>query len=295
MKKITVFLFSLFCAFGIQAQEYNLFDESDLDNEGWLWFDSQEKIDKYVGVCNEDDYCVQPEGKPVQMIYANILPDYPETVADPFLVGVGKEGVIGGSGFKTGGIILAPASSFGTTNGGGVVVKMPSCVTFSLSLSCESQAYLRIMGTHDINTAFNNYINISAHNAFNPLFKSGVYTWSGIESLDNGYDNAITLKSDIPVYGYLQNNTKYPLYLHGIRVTTKTKDASSVGAIQNDNISINVVGDIVQIETPENIRIYEAGGRLVRSVYGKQIKLTDLPKGIYLIKVGNNVLKHAVR
>ena len=43
MKKIISTLFlGLACTIGVQAQEYNLF--YDVDADGWLWFDSQEKI-----------------------------------------------------------------------------------------------------------------------------------------------------------------------------------------------------------------------------------------------------------
>lgn len=54
MKKIiSTLILGLACTIGVQAQEYNLF--YDVDADGWLWFDSQEKIDKYVGLCNEAD------------------------------------------------------------------------------------------------------------------------------------------------------------------------------------------------------------------------------------------------
>ena len=62
MKKIISTLFlGLACTIGVQAQEYNLF--YDVDADGWLWFDSQEKIDKYVGLCNEADNKIDPNGK----------------------------------------------------------------------------------------------------------------------------------------------------------------------------------------------------------------------------------------
>lgn len=51
------------------------------DADGWLWFDSQEKIDKYVGLCNEADNKIDPMGKIIQMVPADIAPDYPPTYA----------------------------------------------------------------------------------------------------------------------------------------------------------------------------------------------------------------------
>ena len=82
MKKIiSTLILGLACTIGVQAQEYNLF--YDVDADGWLWFDSQEKIDKYVGLCNEADNKIDPNGKIIQMVPADIAPDYPPTYADP--------------------------------------------------------------------------------------------------------------------------------------------------------------------------------------------------------------------
>ena len=100
MKKIISTLFlGLACTIGVQAQEYNLF--YDVDADGWLWFDSQEKIDKYVGLCNEADNKIDPNGKIIQMVPADIAPDYPPTYADPFWEGAGEGGEIGAEGFRT--------------------------------------------------------------------------------------------------------------------------------------------------------------------------------------------------
>ena len=78
MKKIiSTFFLGLACTIGVQAQEYNLFYDGDAD--GWLWVDSQEKIDKYVGLCNEADNKIDTNGKIIQMVPADIAPDYPPT------------------------------------------------------------------------------------------------------------------------------------------------------------------------------------------------------------------------
>ena len=134
MKKIISTLFlGLACTIGVQAQEYNLF--YDVDADGWLWFDSQEKIDKYVGLCNEADNKIDPNGKIIQMVPADIAPDYPPTYAAPFWEGAGEGGEIGAEGFRTGAIITAASSAIGNPNGGGFVVLMPSCSSFSICLS----------------------------------------------------------------------------------------------------------------------------------------------------------------
>ena len=48
MKKSITSLFLMFaCVFGAQAQANSYpFDEADLDANGWLWFDTPEKIEK---------------------------------------------------------------------------------------------------------------------------------------------------------------------------------------------------------------------------------------------------------
>lgn len=45
-RKITVLLMTLSVVMFANAQEYNLFDPADVDANGWIWFDTQEKIDK---------------------------------------------------------------------------------------------------------------------------------------------------------------------------------------------------------------------------------------------------------
>lgn len=79
MRKFYLAWALLLSAIGVQAQEYNLFPASVVDENGWLWFNSQNIVDQYVGVCKENDYKVDPEGKIIQMIYADQVPSYPST------------------------------------------------------------------------------------------------------------------------------------------------------------------------------------------------------------------------
>ena len=51
---------------------------------------------------NEDGYTVDPNGKPIQMAFANITPDYPETVADPDVLGADEGGYVFSAAFWTG-------------------------------------------------------------------------------------------------------------------------------------------------------------------------------------------------
>ena len=200
----------------------NLFDIEDVDADGWLWFDTDEKIEKYVGICNEEDYKVNPNGKLIQLIYADIMPDYPASYADSRFVGVGIDGDLEGEGAKTGSLVIAPASANMTINGGGFVVCMPSCSSYSIALSSEAKMYVRMMATKDVNTSFTNYDVISAKYAtvFKPLSSAGIFTWTGIETLDKGTDDAYNLQTDAPIYAYFQSMSKYEMYIHGIKVMT---------------------------------------------------------------------------
>lgn len=296
MKKgITTLFLGLACAMGMQAQEYNLF--ADVDADGWLWFDSQEKIDKYVGLCDEENYKVDPNGKPIQLVYADIMPDYPQSTADPFWIGVGEDGEdFGTPGYRTGALVIAPSASLTATNGGGFVVCMPSCTTYSICLSTGYQVYCRIMGTTDVNTSFTNYTNISAYSMFNSLCGAGIYTWTGIETLDNGNEGALKLKGDQPVYAYFQNNRNQEVYIHGIRVTTPTNSTLSVrdaGAVQQNRIFFE--GNRVVLNEPARLEVYNAEGLLINAAHTDCMDLSGMPKGIYIVKAGDATRKLVVQ
>lgn len=294
MKKIIYTLTcALACVFNAHAQEYNLFPASDIDADGWLWFDTQEKIDKYVGICDEENYKVDPNGKPIQLIYADIMPDYPMSTADPYWIGAGKGGEIGAAGSRTGALIIAGSSSLMGTNGGGFVVLMPSCSTYSICMSREGSTFLRMRASKDINTNFTNYDAIKAY-AFLPLFSSGIYTWEGIEKLDNGYDDGYTLQSDQPIYAYFQSMTSDPIYIHGIRVTTPTNSTVGIKETTTNTTHIFFEGKRVVLNEPANIYVYSIDGRLVANSYGNEMDLSGLTKGIYTVKAGQSTRKMVI-
>lgn len=299
-KEITTLFLGLACAMGMQAQEYNLF--YDVDEDGWLWFDSQEKIDKYVGLCDYENYRVDPNGKPIQLIYADdMTANYPESTADPTFVGAGAEGEIGAEGSRTGALILAPASANMSPNGGGFVVCMPSCTTYSICLSREGDTYVRMMASKDINTNFIDYDVISAKFTlvgFSPLFRGGIYTWTGIEKLDNGNDGAYNLQSNQPIYAYFQSVTADPIYIHGIRVTTPTNSTLAVRDVtaKQQQTRIFLEGERVVLNEPADIRVYNANGLLMdAATHTDRMDLSSLPGGIYIVKAGDAIRKVALK
>jgi len=119
-------------------------------------FDTQEKIDKYVGLFNEDDAKVNPDGKLIQLVYADQYPDYVNPTADPTLVGVGTDGNTGGEGHKTGAILLTATTALFTFNGGGFIVCMPSCKQYDICMSSESTACFLVSDTTSVDATYGN-------------------------------------------------------------------------------------------------------------------------------------------
>lgn len=224
MKKLYFMMALILCAMSATAQNYNLFSASDIDKDGWLWFDTQAKVDKYVGTCDEENYKADPNGKKIQLVYADQLPNYPQTTVDSEAIGFGKGGELGTEGFKKGAIILPAASAAMQTNGGGILIMMPSCSELSINVSCESKVGFQLCSTTDISTTFTKY---QVRGAWSPMFgafaNAGNTTKTGLETKTNGNDN-ITIKSDKPVYVYFRNITKSEVYIHGIKVVTTTKN-----------------------------------------------------------------------
>ena len=253
MKKIfTLTMFAL-AAMSATAQEYNMFNAADVDADGWLWLNTQEKIDKYVGACDEDNYTVDPNGKLIQMVYANIMPDYPETVADPDVLGADAEGYVEGDdefNFETairGGIVLAPSSGVMSTNGGCLVLNLPSCATISLYLSSEYSMLVRtlmISPGYDMTvddstgddpwTGHTKVIYVKA-SSFSPLHGAGQFKWEGIETLNNGNNTNVTFKTDSPVSFCLQNCRNRAVYVHAIKVTTPKQETVGISEVAAGN------------------------------------------------------------
>ena len=250
MKKIFTIAMLAVATMSASAQNtYNLFDPADCDADGWLWLNTQEKIDRYVGNINEDAYTVDPNGKVIQLAFANINPDYTETYADPEAYGVDTQGnTILDEGVNKdecikGAIVLAPASAMMATNGGCLVLNLPSCATIDLMLSSEARMLGRTLMLSSTNGIDND--NSTGENPWTGDTKSiyakasvlgslhgaGQWKWEGVESLNNGFNNDITFKSESPVYFALQNCHKYAIYVHAIRITTPKQE--TVGIQEN--------------------------------------------------------------
>lgn len=250
MKKIVTLAMLAVATMSASAQTtYNLFSPTDCDEDGWLWLNTQAKIDRYVGKINEDAYTVDPNGKVIQLAFANINPDYTETYADPEAYGVDTQGnTILDEGVNKdecikGAIVLAPASAQMSTNGGCLILNLPSCATIDMILSSEASMLARTLMLSPTNGIDNDNSTgedkwtgdtkaiYSKATLFGKLHAAGQFTWTGIESLHNGNNGDLTFKSESPVYFALQNCHKYAIYVHAIRITTPKQE--TVGIQEN--------------------------------------------------------------
>lgn len=261
MKKLYFMMALILCAMSATAQNYNLFSASDIDKDGWLWFDTQAKVDKYVGTCDEDNYKADPNGKKIQLVYADQLPNYPQTTVDSEAIGFGKGGELGTEGFKKGAIILPAASAAMQTNGGGILIMMPSCSELSINVSCESKVGFQLCSTTDISTTFTKY---QVRGAWSPMFgafaNAGNTTKTGLETKTNGNDN-ITIKSDKPVYVYFRNITKSEVYIHGIKVvtTTKNEEGGEVTPEPSNDYTVKFTAETSDTEREVNVALSAPG------------------------------------
>lgn len=291
MRKIARLTLALlaFAATSAQAQEYNMFGASDVDADGWLWFDTQAKIDKYIGNIDETNYKVDGNGKLIQTVYADQMPDYPASEVSPEFVGAGTDGETGSEGSRTGAIMLQPSSVSMTANGGGFVVCMPSCATFSICLSSNSKIMGRILATKNVAadmgqaspttdlTASTGWKIVNA--SYMTIFKTlgrGIKTWTGIEDLDNGTDE-VTIKSDEPIYVWFQSATHDTVYIHGIKVTTPRAEKTGINTLTSNVSSANK--EIYSID----------GSRIANGADERALR-----KGVYIIRTKEGTRKVAV-
>ena len=148
MKKIVTLALLFAGAFTSAAYaQGNLFTPADCDANGWLWFDTQAKIDKYVGEANSDKiikmvptkYQVEVEPDIFENLKNTASPTVYGAGTDGYLPGTDESGAAVGTDAKQGAIVLAPASGAGQQNGGGILMYLPSCYYCEVFLSAETR------------------------------------------------------------------------------------------------------------------------------------------------------------
>ena len=284
MKKLIFTLLFLSTVVALKAQTYNLFDAADVDENGWIWFDTQAKIDKYIGQADNDNYTVDPNGKLIQMVGAD-FGDYEDSSVSATVVGAGTDAEIGGPGAKTGAILTAPSSASMQTNGGGIVLRLPSLSSLSLFLSSENTVYVRLLGSTDIDLSFSDYTIVSAKysSVFGPLFRGGQKEWTGMETLDSNNEPYFKLASDGPIYAYLQSLTKTPIMIHGMKVMTSTP-TSGVEDVVGAQTMISFEAGQLSLSQDATAIVFDLTGQQVFATSASSTNLSTLNKGIYVVK-----------
>lgn len=324
MKKSLLFLtFAAGMAFCANAQDvtYNFFDPADCDADGWLWLDTQEKIDKYVG-----------EGKKIKLVHAPYEvqdPDFPddyitpESYADPNLKGYNQLGEEGGEGSVTGGIYLPAAfydpDDWWPTRGGGILVSMPDCAVFELYISQSfpeviTEMYMAKEETD--NPADCAYFWDDDYSfmdeTMGPVIKDYAGFYLNIQDIQTDYsmgdgepdiwslygEKGEARTAYIANYSYIEEDTDNtcPMYIQGIHIRTYTSvSADTVGeagveSIAQDSLKVSVKGGVVQLSSPAQIAVYSPSGAKVAGGYGSSLDCSAL-KGIYFVKAGNKTVK----
>lgn len=319
MKKFLLSIAVLGLAMQAGAEEayYNFFDPEDCDAEGWLWLDTQEKIEKYVGV-----------GKKIQLVEAQYEvedPEYPgeyytpQCSVSPDFKGYNQLGEEGGEGSVTGGILL-PAASYDpeedwyATDGGGFLIAMPDCKLFEVYASqslpeLKFEFYVAREETDD-------------YTACEYLWDDDPDWWTGeggpviteycgpylnIQDIELDYDMGEGNPDIYSIYGpkgeartaYIANytndevpNSTCPIYIHGLRIFTFTQASNDtyVGAIAAENVKLNVNGKVVSLSAPAEINVYDLCGDKVASAYGTSLDCSAL-NGVYVVKAAGQVVK----
>ena len=297
-KRFTLFAMAcLSLGTGLQAQ--NLFDAKDVDANGWLWFDTAEKIEKYVGDANNGEGKTDPNGKLIQMVCAD-FGNYEDCTAGADIVGAGTDGKIGGPEAKTGGIRIPRAQAAMGTDGAGFVVRMPSCTSFNVYLSSEAKMYVRLQGSVDESGPLKDYSIISARYAsvLGSLSKAGQKEWTGIEKLSNGSEPAFTLTSTQPIVCFYQNFATSPVYLHGIKVLTAETTAIENVAADNQ-LGMVMLESTLSLRSKATVSVFAANGTQVYGAEGDMIDLSHLAKGVYVVKgqteLAQQIIKICIR
>lgn len=262
---------------GLHAQEYNMFNPTDCDAEGWLWLNTQTKVDKYVGLIDEDEEAVNTEGALIQMAYSNVKPDFPPTTVDADIMGYGTDGELGTEGALKGAIILPPSSKIMNYNGGGVLVRLPSCSSFAVCVSSPDKVYMQLLASTDIQ--IEKFGLVVGYSVFRPFARAGVTKVTGLESKANA-KTGNSFKSDTPKYALLRNGTSDTIFVHGFKITTPRPESTG---IQEVATSSNMKADV-----------YTVDGTLVATKV-LNAQLSTLKKGLYVVRRGKDVKKMIVK
>lgn len=294
MKKIVTL--ALLFAGGLTSAAYaqgNLFTPADCDANGWLWFDTQAKIDKYVGDANSDKiikmvptkYQVEVEPDIFENLKNTASPTVYGAGTDGYLPGVDENGTAVGADAKQGAIVLAPASGAGQQNGGGILMYLPSCYYCEVFLSAET----RLTPCLYAGLGYKETIDLGIVKGFAaPFFvlsSAGQTTWKLHEQTNENTGLTIKQNGEVTVYLINDNSSKAEMYLHGIKVQVYGEGAGISGtASDTEGINIAQTGRFISLSREADVNVYNAAGKVVLSTRAEALDLGALGTGLYIVQ-----------
>lgn len=221
------------------SAQANWFDPEDVDENGWLWFDTQEKIDKYVGFDGTKILLVPAD-------YENEDGENPEPFASPTVKGVGSDGVLASGDCRTGAIVLSESSGMMQQNGGSIMMQLPSCLDMAVCLSSEATMLTELTGGKGWLEPIDLAMIKGKCTVFMPLSKEYQYVYSGM-ALEENASTGLKLYSEDKVTARFRNCNKYPLYIHGIKVIVKGEPTGVMkpGHVATEGTYYNLLGQPV--------------------------------------------------
>lgn len=277
MKKFLLSIAAFAAVVSASAQTYNFFDPADCDAEGWLWFDSQDKFDKYVTKYKETldskdnvtpDLTATTKILLLNATFENDMFEKEEATCDPTIKGYNAEGIQGGEGSWTGAIILPgckSATGSDDPNGGGFAFYLPDCAEFGVKLSTEPKAIgVGLKGAKGSWPILNDFASIQVY------LKMGIwgkllasvpqFTWNNAQDVVNANtDLKLASEKGHKVAGAVRNNRGDALLVQAIKIFTYTQTEYPEGAgvanieIDNTNVPVeyfNMQG--LKVANPEN-------------------------------------------
>lgn len=275
--------FASVCIAANAQQTYNYFDPADCDADGWLWLNTEAKLNKYCGFPSDGKFKIYLES--TTFMDANM--SYAEPYLDATVKGYNEAGVEGGEGSWTGGIVLPEASAgIGSipADGGGILLNLPDCAEYSLALSTENSYILTgVEMANGMDAAVIDLKNIKAWMKMGilsqPLASVSQYKWLNIQDIVGVTDEAkgYTIGGqNHPTTSVVRNNTKNaPLLIQGIKIFTYTDTNSGTGA----------VGDIIGENENAPVEYYNLQG----------MKVSGDQPGLYIRRQGTKSEKVVVK
>lgn len=295
MKKFLLPFLAFAAVSGASAQEtYNYFDAADVDANGWLWFDTQAKIDKYVGFANPGN---NPKIILQSATFENADGEYAEPYADPELAGCNADGELAGAGAKVGAIMLPPGSKAtnDTPDGGGIMLWLPDCAEVSMYVSADNFIFAGLLG------AANNWvepIDCGVVQVYTKLGFINKYFLKACQGEVNNIQNVKNANTDLTWYAkkgnkvtcLFRNNFKSNIYLHGIKVMTytQTNGTSGIDDVEvGGDLKLSLDGKVLRASNDAALSVYNLAGVEVARGNGNALSLDGLGAGAYVAKASS--------